>query len=77
MSELVTDYLERRLPARTWIGARWHLARCGACRQYFSQMRQTVRLLAESAFPSPRTEVETIILQAMRASDAPDPAIGD
>jgi predicted anti-sigma-YlaC factor YlaD len=77
MSELVTDYLERRLPAMAWVGARWHLTCCGACRQYFSQMRQTVRLLAESTFPSPEPEVETRFFQAVRGSDAPDPAIGD
>ena len=46
MSELVTDYLERALPLRTWLGARWHLFLCPACRRYYEQMRQTIRLLA-------------------------------
>ena len=44
MSELVTDYLERRLPITSWLGARWHLLQCDACRRYFGQMRQTIRL---------------------------------
>jgi hypothetical protein len=45
MSELVTDYLERRLPLRPRIGVRWHLSCCGACRAYFRQMQSLVGLL--------------------------------
>lgn len=58
MSELVTDYLERALPPRTRLGVRWHLVLCGACRAYFSQMRDTVGLLGRLPHqpPSPGTE---------------------
>jgi anti-sigma factor RsiW len=77
MSELVTDYLERRLPGRTWLEARWHLVRCDACRRYVAQMRKTVRLLAETAFPAPTADVETSVLRAMRRGGEPDPAPGE
>ena len=58
MSELVTSYLERTLPLWRRLEARWHLARCPACQNYFAQMRATVRLLhaAPPATPPPGTE---------------------
>jgi predicted anti-sigma-YlaC factor YlaD len=77
MSELVTDYLERRLPLTGWLGVRWHLLQCDACRHYFAQMRQTIRLLAEAAFPPPRTEVEDSVLRAVHGAAPPHPGPGD
>ena len=35
--------------ADAWLGARWHLVLCPACRRYYEQMRQTIRLLAKHA----------------------------
>jgi predicted anti-sigma-YlaC factor YlaD len=77
MSELVTDYLERRLPVTTWLGARWHLLQCDACRRYFGQMRQTIRLLAASTLSSPGGDVEDSVLRAVRDGAPPNPAPGE
>ncbi len=77
VSELVTDYLERRLPVTGWLGLRWHLLQCDACRRYLAQMRQTVRLLADNAFPPPRADIEDSVLRAARGVAPPNPAPGD
>jgi anti-sigma factor RsiW len=77
VSELVTDYLERRLPVTGWLAVRWHLLQCDACRRYIGQMRQTIRLLAESAFPPPREDIEDSVLRAVHGEAPPDPATGD
>jgi predicted anti-sigma-YlaC factor YlaD len=45
MTELVTDYLEKRLTLRDRIRFRLHLGVCRHCRAYLEQMRTTVRLL--------------------------------
>ena len=65
MSELVTDYLERALPARTRVEMRWHLALCGACRSYFAQMRETVGLLARLPRQPPSPELEQSMLTSL------------
>ena len=77
MSELVTDYLERRLPVIGWLGVRWHLRQCDACRRYVGQMRQTIRLLAENAFPPPDADIEDGVVRAVRGGAPPNPAPGD
>jgi hypothetical protein len=77
VSELATDYLERRLPVTGWLGLRWHLLQCDACRRYLAQMRQTVRLLADNAFPPPRADIEDSVLRAARGVAPPNPAPGD
>ncbi len=76
MSELVTDYLERSLPVTGWLGVRWHLLQCAACRRYVVQMRQTIRLLAAAAFPPPGTETEDSVLRAVHGGAPPDPPTG-
>ena len=43
--ELVTDYLEGRLPPLERLRFEAHLAQCGGCRTYLEQMRQTIRAL--------------------------------
>jgi predicted anti-sigma-YlaC factor YlaD len=72
VSELVTDYLERRLPTTGWLGLRWHLLRCEPCRRYVAQMRQTVRLLAAAAFPPPATDTEDSVVRAAQAGVPPN-----
>jgi anti-sigma factor RsiW len=76
MSELATDYLERRLPVTGWLGVRWHLLRCEPCRRYVAQMRQTVRLLAATAFPPPAADTEDSVLRAVRGGEPPNPTGG-
>ncbi|HTW71309.1 MAG TPA: hypothetical protein VME47_15590 [Acetobacteraceae bacterium] len=72
MSELVTDYLEHALPVRIWMGARWHLVLCPACRRYYDQMRQTVRLLASRPLPPPGAAAEANLLAQLRDTDSPE-----
>ena len=45
--ELVTDYLERRLPDRDRVLFEAHLADCGHCVEYVAQMRRTVEVLGK------------------------------
>jgi hypothetical protein len=71
MSELVTGYLERTLPLRTWLGARWHLLLCPACQRYYAQMRQTVRLLAGRRLPPPESATEAGMLASLRDAGGP------
>ena len=73
MSELVTDYLERTLPLRTRLGARWHLFLCPACRRYYTQMRQTVRLLTGGRLPPPDSATEAGMLAGLRDAGGPPP----
>ena len=74
MSELVTDYLERALPLRTRLDARWHLLLCPACRRYYEQMRQTIRLLAGSRLPPPEPAVEAGLLASLGGARDPPPS---
>jgi anti-sigma factor RsiW len=45
--ELVSDYVDDRLPVRERLRFEEHLAVCGPCRSYFDQMRDTIRLTGE------------------------------
>jgi hypothetical protein len=71
MSELVTGYLERTLPLRTRLDARWHLFWCPACQRYYAQMRQTVRLLAGVRPRPPAPAAEAGMLASLRDSGDP------
>ena len=77
MSELVTDYLESRLSVTGWLGVRWHLLQCDACRHYIAQMRQTIRLLADGAFPPPDTDTEESVLRVVHGGASPNAAPGN
>lgn len=74
MSELVTDYLERALTLRDWLGARGHLLLCPACRRYYEQMRQTIRLLAGGRLPPPDPAAEAGLLANLRDASDPPPS---
>jgi anti-sigma factor RsiW len=43
--EIITDYLEGKLPAAERARFDVHLANCDGCRTYLDQMRQTIRLV--------------------------------
>jgi predicted anti-sigma-YlaC factor YlaD len=73
MSELVTDYLERTLPLRVWAAARWHLMLCPACRRYYAQMRQTIRLLTGRHLTPPDPATEASLLANLRTPGDPPP----
>jgi anti-sigma factor RsiW len=53
--EIVTDYLEDRLPPTDRRRFEQHLARCEGCRNYLDQMRETIHLvggLKEDSIPA-------------------------
>lgn len=66
MSELVTDYLERNTQPQLRASMWWHLLRCEACRRYYDQVRQTVRLLGRGPAPAPDSGVEENVVAAAR-----------
>ncbi len=45
MTELVTDYLEGRLPLPRRVRFQLHLGMCRHCRAYLRQMKATIRTL--------------------------------
>jgi predicted anti-sigma-YlaC factor YlaD len=54
--ELVTDYLEERLPPSERWRFEQHLVDCEGCRNYLDQMRETIDLLGrldEDSIPAP------------------------
>jgi anti-sigma factor RsiW len=65
--EVVTDYLEGKLPDADRVRLETHLAECPACVEYIAQMRETIDALGELPGPEsldPRTERE--LLDAFR-----------
>ncbi|MFN7952192.1 MAG: zf-HC2 domain-containing protein [bacterium] len=52
VTELVTEYVEGRMPLGERLRFQLHLGACGHCRAYLAQMRQTVRAL-ERVAPAP------------------------
>jgi anti-sigma factor RsiW len=47
LTELITDYLEGRLPLSRRLSFRFHVMMCRHCRAYLNQMRLTIRTLAK------------------------------
>jgi anti-sigma factor RsiW len=64
--ELVTDYLENRLPESDRARFDAHLAGCGGCRAYVEQMRQTIRSLGRVPIESLTPERRNQLLDAFR-----------
>ena len=64
--ELVTAYLEGRLPEPEHARFEAHLALCSGCRTYLEQMRQTIRALGRLAEESIHPEAKTQLLAAFR-----------
>ncbi len=64
--ELVTDYVEDRLPPDERARFEMHLGYCASCRTYLAQMQATVKLtgrLSEEALPP---DVKESLLKAFR-----------
>jgi anti-sigma factor RsiW len=70
--ELVTGYLEDRLPTSTRLRFEAHLAQCSGCRTYLEQMRQTLRALGrlptESIAPEARDRLLAVFRDWQRRS---------
>jgi anti-sigma factor RsiW len=65
--EVVTDYLEGKLPDGDRVRLEEHLAECPYCEEYIAQMRETIDALGElpgAESLDPRTERE--LLDAFR-----------
>ena len=64
--ELVTDYLENRLPDGTRARFEAHLAQCSGCRAYLEQMRQAIRTLGRIPTESIEPEARDRLLVVFR-----------
>ena len=64
--ELVTDYLEDRLPARERARFEAHIADCEYCATYLEQLRQTIRALGRLPEESLSVEARDTLLNAFR-----------
>lgn len=64
--QLVTEYLEGRMPAETRVRFERHVAICPPCRGFLSQMRETLRLSGQISEESLSPEKRDHILAAFR-----------
>ena len=65
--ELVTDYLEARLPEDDRARFEIHLGYCDGCRQYLRQMRQVLSTAGRLHEEKVQPEAVDTLLQAFRA----------
>lgn len=66
MTELVTDYMEGRLPLRQRFRFQMHVGLCGHCRTYLRQTKRAVRLLADLPPEPMPPDVERDLLARFR-----------
>ena len=64
--ELVTDYLEERLPECDRVRFEAHVAECTHCVEYVAQMRRTIELLGELSADAIDPARELELLAAFR-----------
>ena len=64
--ELVTDYLEDRLPENDRIRFEAHMAECDGCAGYLEDMRRLVGSLNDIVEPAPDPRTREALLQAFR-----------
>jgi len=70
--ELVTDYLEGRLPERERRRFDEHLTECDGCTAYVRQMRATIDVTGHVPAPELPPELEDRLLDAFRGWRSPD-----
>jgi anti-sigma factor RsiW len=70
--ELVTDYLEDRLPAVDRARFEAHIAECEYCATYLEQMRITIRTLGRISEESLSDETRDALLSAFRSRHGPE-----
>lgn len=66
LTELVTSYLERRLPLLQRLQFQVHLGMCGSCRAYLHQMRQTIDTLGKLPPEPIQPEIRDQLLEQFR-----------
>jgi anti-sigma factor RsiW len=64
--EVVTDYLEGRMPAERRLRFEEHLAFCDGCGRYLEQMRETIRLTGRLREDDLRPETRDALLRLFR-----------
>ena len=64
--ELVTEYLDDRLPPDDRARFEAHLAACEACRAFLDQFRETIRVLGRLPESSLSPEARATLLAAFR-----------
>ena len=66
MVELVTEYLEDRLPVDDRLRFEQHIAVCGPCHAYLGQMRETIRVTGELREESLSDDARDTLMTAFR-----------
>ena len=66
LTELITDYLEGRLPLWDRVMFQMHLGMCTHCREYLRQMRTTVRTVGALPPEPPPPEVTADLLERFK-----------
>jgi anti-sigma factor RsiW len=66
VTELITRYLERRMPPGERLRFLVHISMCPHCRRYLRQMRATVRALGQLSTEPPPQEVREAMRQHLR-----------
>ena len=64
--ELVTDYLENRLPSEERLRFEQHMSGCDGCTTYLKQMRQTIQLVGKITEDSLSPDVREELLNRFR-----------
>jgi len=64
--ELVTEYLEDRLPVADRLRFEQHIAVCGPCHAYLGQMRETIRVTGELREESLSDDARETLMTAFR-----------
>jgi anti-sigma factor RsiW len=64
--ELVTDYLEGALTEEERLRFEEHIDRCGGCRIYLEQIRQTIAVLGHLPVDGLSPDAERELLEAFR-----------
>jgi anti-sigma factor RsiW len=67
LTELITDYLEERLPPSDRLRFEQHLSICDGCVTYIDQMRATMKALRVRPRVEIPQSVESKMLQAFRS----------
>jgi len=63
LTEIVTDYLEGRMPFMQRVAFHMHLGMCKHCRAYLRSMRMAVKTLGKLPEVSPPPEVREELLR--------------
>jgi anti-sigma factor RsiW len=64
--EIVTEYLEGKLPSHAKMRIETHLVQCDGCATYLEQMQQTIQLVGKLSEDEVPEAAKTRLLQAFR-----------